>query len=371
MEKCIILTGGGTAGHTTVNIKLKDELSKHFNKIIYIGSENGIEKQLIQSQTNYTYIPITTTKLSRGKIFSNLSIPFKLKKGTCESYEIIKKYKPKVIFSKGGYVGLPVTIAGKKLGIPVICHESDLTMGLANKLAKKHAKIICTNFEITANIDKNKCIYTGMPLILSQLSRDESKQKLHINSNKPLLLVTGGSLGAKILNNFVFNNLESLTKNFNIFHITGKGNLNKKIMPDLKTETFGKTTIYKTNINQSEYFQVEFFNDMPTLFKACDFALSRAGANTCLELLSNNILTIFVPLENKNSRGDQIENANYLKSKNLCSVIYQKNLNIENFNQEINYLKKNSQQIKKNIKKSDITDGTRKIMSIILNNQLP
>ena len=347
MKDCIILTGGGTAGHTTLNIKLQDELKKYFDKIVYIGSKNGIEKELIQKNTSYNYFSIETVKLERGKIFSNLKIPFKLTSAIKEAKKIIKEFNPSVIFSKGGYVGLPVTIAGKKLGIPVICHESDLTMGLANKLAKKYAKIICTNFEKTAKIDKKKCKYTGMPLILSKLSKNEAKEKLNIKTTKPILLVTGGSLGAKVLNEFVFNNIKELCKNFFVIHLTGKNNFNHSL-----------------KINN--YLQFEFFNDMPTLFKASDFALSRAGANTCIELLSNNLLTILVPLSNKGSRGDQVENAKYLKEQNLCSLIYQSNLNMNSFNKEISYLEINSKIIIDNIKNSNIKDGTNAIISTIL-----
>ena len=350
MSNCIILTGGGTAGHTTLNIKLKDELSKHFDKIVYIGSKTGIEKELIKKNTNYTYEEISTVKLVRGKFFSNLAIPFKLAHAVSDAKKIIKKYNPSIIFSKGGYVGLPVTIAGKKLNIPVICHESDLTMGLANKLAKKYAKIICTNFEKTAKCDKKKCIYTGMPLVLSKKSKIQAKQDLNIVTNKPVLLVTGGSLGAKVLNDFIFNNINEISKSFFVIHLTGKNNSNSQI-------------------KNNNYRQIVFCNDMPTLFRASDYAISRAGANSCIELLSNNILTIFVPLE-KASRGDQIENAKELTSKGLCANLNESSLNLSNFYNAIDFLQKNAKIIKNNIKNAKICDGTEKIMKIILDNQL-
>ena len=349
MKDCIVLTGGGTAGHTTLNIKLKDELKKHFKQIIYIGSKNGIEKQLILNSTDYKYYSITTTKLRRKKILSNLSVPFKLSKGIKEAKKILQEYKPSVVFSKGGYVGLPVTIAAHKLSIPVVCHESDLSMGLANKLAKKYASVVCTNFEKTTNYDKKKCKYTGMPLKIAPFSRENAKKMLKIDSSKPVLLVTGGSLGAVALNKFIFENLDEILKDFFVIHLTGKGNLNEKIK-----------RIY--------YIQFEFYNDMPLLLRASDFALSRAGANTCIELLSNKILTIFIPLPSANSRGDQIENANYLKSKNLCSVIYQNDLSIQSFKNEITYLFNNKQKILDSISDAKIENGTDKIMSIILQN---
>ena len=177
MENCIILTGGGTAGHTTLNINLQDELKKHFKKIVYIGSINGIEKELVKNKTSYEYHSITTVKLERKNLMKNLSIPFLLSKGIKESKNIIKQYNPTIIFSKGGYVGLPVAIAGKKLGIPVICHESDLSMGLANKISKKYAKVICTNFEKTSLKNGKKCIYTGMPIKKKQYFKRKCKIK--------------------------------------------------------------------------------------------------------------------------------------------------------------------------------------------------
>lgn len=350
MNNCIILTGGGTAGHVTVNINLQKVLSRHFKQIVYIGSKTGIEKTLIPSQTNYIYEEITTTKLSRSNPLKNISIPFKLAKAISEAKKIIKKYNPSIIFSKGGYVGLPVVIAGKKLGIPVICHESDITMGLANKMAKKYANVICTNFKITADENGKKCTHTGMPLNISSLTKMQAKQKLNIKTDKPILLVTGGSLGAKSINEFIFKNINNLTKDYYIIHIVGKGNLNK-------------------NIKSTNYKQIEFSNDMWTIFRASDYAISRAGANTITELLANNILTIFVPLPKSVSRGDQIENSNYLEKINVSKTIFQENLNLEKVQNTLILLKNNAIFYKNNIKNANFKDGTDNILKIILQNK--
>ena len=351
MEKhknTIVLTGGGTAGHVMVNINLKQELKKHFDEIIYIGSENGIEKNLITKQTDYKYISIPTTKFDRSNIFKNFALPFKLTKSVKISKDYLKKYKPSVIFSKGGYVGLPVVIAANKLGIPSLCHESDISLGLANKIAKRYADKICTSFKKTADENGKKCIHTSMPLKLSSLSKQEAKNRLNINTNKPVLLITGGSLGAKALNEFIFQNINSLNKHFFVLHLVGKNNLNKQLI-----STYG-------------YKQIEFSNDMWTIFKATDFALSRAGANTIIELLANQILTIFVPLPKNVSRGDQIENALYLENKNLSRTIMQNDLTLEKVFNTIKDLKEHSKDIKSSIKKENFIDGTQNIIKEIL-----
>lgn len=349
-DNCIILTGGGTAGHVTLNINLKDELNKHFNKIVYIGSVAGIEKELITKNTNYEYHEISTCKLIRKKIFQNLKIPFVLLKAIKQAKKIIKQENPSIVFSKGGYVGLPVVIAAKKLNIPVVCHESDISMGLANKIAKKYATKICTNFSKTAEAEGSKCIYTGMPLKLSPLSKIQAKEKLKIKTNKPVLLVTGGSLGARAINNFVFENVNILTKNYYIVHLVGKNNLNKKI-------------------KNNDYMQIEFCNDMWTLFKAADYAISRAGANTIIELLSNHILTIFVPLPKTASRGDQIDNANYLERLGVSKTINQEELSLEKLQNLLEFLENNAQTIKNNIKIAKFEDGTKNIIDVILQNK--
>ena len=346
-SNCIILTGGGTAGHVTLNINLESELKKHFSKIVYIGSKTGIEKSLITSKTSYNFYEIPTVKSNRKNMLKNVLIPFKLKQAKNEAIKILKEQKPEIVFSKGGYVGLPVVLAAHKLGIPIVCHESDISMGLANKLAKKYASKICTNFQITAMKNGQKCVHTSMPLKLSNLTKDEAKTKFKIKTQKPVLLVTGGSLGSKALNDFVFKNIKTLQEEYFVVHLTGKGKLNKKIHYD-------------------SYLQIEFCDDMWTLYRATDFAISRAGANTIIELLSNKILTIFVPLPKTVSRGDQIENAKMLTKNSLAETIFQEDLSLEKVQKSLIFLKNNSKIIKNEIKNANFEDGTQKIINIIL-----
>ena len=343
----IILTGGGTAGHVSPNITLLPELKKHFEKIIYIGSKNGIEKKLISEQTDIEYKQISTVKFVRKNIFKNLLLPFKLSRAISEAKQILKKENPCIVFSKGGYVGLPVVIAASKLKIPVICHESDLSLGLANKIAKKYATVICTNFEITAKQNGPKCICTGTPLKQNKMTKQQAKEKMKIETDKPILLITGGSLGAKSINDFIFENIDMLSKKFFVIHLVGKGNLN-------------------TKIKIKDYKQIEFSNDMWTLFALTDYSISRAGANTIYELLSNNIPTIFIPLPKGVSRGDQVENAKYLFSLGVSKTILQENLTREAFLKELDDLQKNANLIKNNIKKHNFSSGTEKIMQQIL-----
>lgn len=345
----IVLTGGGTAGHIFPNINLQNELKKHFNNIVYIGG-NGIEKNLIPRLTNYTFKEIQVVKLNRSKIFQNLTIPFKLSKSISQAKKILKETKPSIIFSKGGYVGLPVTIAAHQLKIPIICHESDLTMGLANKISSKYATKMCTNFEITAKKNSKKFICTGSPLPLSKLTKYDARQKLGINTNKPILLITGGSLGAKAINEIIFKLADKLSKDYYIIHIVGKGNFNN----ELKVK---------------DYKQIEFANDMWTIYKVSDYAISRAGANTILELLANHIPTIFIPLPKGVSRGDQIENAKYIEKIGAAKVIYQNKLTEEKLQNTLKNLKKEAKNIVLAIKKQKIDDGTKKIISQIIANK--
>lgn len=346
-NEIIVLTGGGTAGHVTPNIILKDKLKKYFNEIHYIGSENGIEKDLILSQTPYTYHSITPVKFSRKQLLKNLLIPFKLSKAIHQAKTILRTINPNIIFSKGGYVGLPVVIAGKQLGIPVICHESDISMGLANKLAKRYANKICTSFSLTAKQNGKKSVHTGSPLKLFDMSKSKAKEKLNITSLKPTLLITGGSLGAKSINKFIYENIDDLTKKYYVLHLVGKGNLNK-------------------TVNHNDYKQIEFSSDMPTILKATDYAISRAGANTIYELFANLVPSIFIPLPKTVSRGDQIDNAKYFKSQGLCEMIFQENLNKNILFEKLNLLEKNAKTIKQNMKNAHFVDGSEKIINIIL-----
>ncbi len=302
--RSIVLTGGGTIGHTAPHFAIIPYLN--FDKIYYIGSKTGIEKNYVLSK-GLKYYEIEPCKLKRSLSLDNLKIPFYFSKSISDAKKILKDLNPTVVFSKGGYVGLPVTIAAKKLKIPVIIHESDLSLGLANKIASKFSCKTLTSFEKTALSIKNGN-YVGSPIReeLFLKSRADALKYYNIKGDKPVLLVTGGSSGARAINSLVLSALPKLLKYFNILNIVGKNNLSNK--------------------NIKGYYEVEF-TDMAYAYALADVCLSRAGSNTAFELIALKIPTLFIPLPKTASRGDQIENAKYFKSLSLADYAYQETLN--------------------------------------------
>ncbi len=302
----IVLTGGGTAGHVVPNLALIPYLKNYFNEVYYIGSTNGIENQLVTSIPFYT---IDCVKFVRKSILKNLAIPVKLIKSVNASKKILRDIKPDVVFSKGGYVGLPVVIASKKLGIPAIGHESDITVGLANKISAKYTKEILTSFKPTATILPNGR-YVGPPLKdgLGDYPKTKARLEFNFTENKPVLFVFGGSLGAKALNDAVKSNLLMLLKKYNVLHVTGKNG-------------------YDGKIKAVGYTEIPYLNDMSKGYSVADVVVSRCGSNSAFEIISLKKPVVFVPLPKGVSRGDQELNANYFKSLKLCTVLEEQNLN--------------------------------------------
>lgn len=345
----ILLTGGGTAGHVMPHIAMMNDFRKYYEKIIYIGSKNGIERDIIANQKDILYYPITTTKFVRRKILKNLLIPFKLIKGIKEAKKIIKEENPNVIFSKGGFVSLPVVCAAKSLKIPVIAHESDLNMGLANKLSKPSATVICTTFEKTADNIKKKGIYTGSPMRLD-LNKDKivSKQKLGIITNKPILVITGGSQGSKRINEKIRYDIKPLTKVFYIIHLTGKGNIDENLN------------------NYKDYKQIEFTEDMGTVLSCADIVVSRAGSNTIFELATLKKPMLLIPLPKGNSRGDQVENAKYFNNQGYANFVTEDQLETSPIYKHIIETLKEAQTLTNNLNKANIQPGNKNLLNIIL-----
>ena len=304
--KRIILTGGGTAGHVTPNIALIPKLKELGYDIQYIGSYTGIEKELIEP-FGIPYHGISSGKLRRYFSLQNFTDPFRVIKGLGEAKNLIRDLKPDVIFSKGGFVSVPVVLAGKKCKVPVIIHESDMTPGLANKIAIPSATKICCNFpETLAHLPKEKAVLTGSPIRQELLSGNKiaAMDLCGFSADKPVILVIGGSLGAVAVNNAVRSALPELLESFQIVHLCGKGKID---------ETLSNTKGYK----QFEYIK----NELRDIFALADIVISRAGANAICELLALRKPNILIPLSASASRGDQILNARSFERQRFSIVL--------------------------------------------------
>lgn len=284
--KKIIFTGGGTGGHIMPNLAIMQNLKGKY-QIEYIGGKNGMERDIIANE--YPFFEITTCKLKRSLSASNLLIPFRLFKGYCEAKKILKKQKPNLVFSKGGYVAVPVVFACKALKIPVVCHESDYSIGLANKLTAKKCKVVCTSFLDTANSIKNG-VYTGSPIRDSIFGGEPSKAKkgLFLKPNLPNLLVVGGSLGSQTINSIMLKNAKQITQKFNVIHIAGKGN--------------------NIKCGIANYNILPYVQNIQDYYALCSYVITRGGSNVLFELLALKKPILIIPLE-KGSRGDQVLNA--------------------------------------------------------------
>ncbi|MGI6095202.1 MAG: undecaprenyldiphospho-muramoylpentapeptide beta-N-acetylglucosaminyltransferase [Lachnospiraceae bacterium] len=304
--KHIVLTGGGTAGHVTPNIAMIPRLRELGYTISYIGSYNGIEKKLIE-EMDIPYYGIASGKLRRYFDLKNFTDPFKVLKGFREAQKILRELKPDVVFSKGGFVTVPVVVAASRQKIPTFIHESDMTPGLANKIAIPFATKVCCNFPETAeHLPKEKAILTGTPIRQELLSGDADAARAFtgLTSDKPVLMVIGGSLGAAAINNSIRAILPELLKEFQVIHLCGKGKVDE-------------------SLNGTEgYVQYEYIKqELPDLFALSDILVSRAGANAICEISSLNKPNLLIPLSAKASRGDQILNARSFERQGYSMVL--------------------------------------------------
>lgn len=312
--KKIVLTGGGTAGHVTPNIALIPELIKRNYDIHYIGSETGIEKRLIE-EYDIPYYAISTGKFRRYFDVKNFTDPFRVVKGIREAASLMKELKPDVVFSKGGFVSVPVVLAADRKKIPCVIHESDMTPGLANKICIPHAVKVCTNFpEAAANIPDGKAVVSGTP-IRSELykgNRTEGLKFCGFTDNKPVIMVVGGSLGAAAVNRIVRESLPELLKKYNVIHLCGEGKLDSELD------------------NMKGYAQFEYVKkELSDMMAAADLVISRAGANAICELLALKKPNILIPLPQSQSRGDQVLNAQSFKKQGYSAVLNEETLTPE------------------------------------------
>ena len=342
MSKKIVLTGGGTAGHVTPNLALLPYLKQEGYEVIYIGSQNGIERTLIEAE-GIPYYGISTGKLRRY-----LS---KVLKGISEAKRLLKKLKPDLVFSKGGFVAVPVVLGAKKNHIPVIIHESDITPGLANKIAMPSARVICATFPETLQyVPKGKGVHTGTPIRkeLFEGQREKGLSACGFSGEKPVLLMMGGSLGAVKLNDCLREILPELTKTFDIIHLCGKGNLDEALQ------------------NRTDYKQFEYVSDgLNDLFAAADFVVSRAGSNSISEFLALKKPSLLIPLSARASRGDQILNAASFEKQGFARVLDEDEMTAETMKKEIFALYENKEKYVVAMEKSPAGDGVAAVMTQI------
>lgn len=348
--KRIILTGGGTAGHVTPNIALLPRLKELGYDIQYIGSYTGIEKELIEP-FGIPYHGISSGKLRRYFSVQNFTDPFRVLKGFREAHKLIRQLKPDVIFSKGGFVSVPVVLAGKRCKVPVIIHESDMTPGLANKIAIPSAAKVCCNFpETLKSLPEGKAVLTGSPIRQELLSGNKiaAMDMCHFTSDKPVILVIGGSLGAVAVNNAVREALPELLKDFQIIHLCGKGKMDESLK------------------DVEGYCQFEYIkNELRNLFALADIVISRAGANAICELLALHKPNLLIPLSANASRGDQILNARSFERQGFSLVLEEEQLTKETLLAAVKNLYENRTTFINSMKNSSQQDSIGTIIKLI------
>lgn len=312
--KKIVMTGGGTAGHVTPNIALFDSLQKDGYEIHYIGSYEGIEKGLIENK-KIPYYGISSGKFRRYRSWKNLTDPFRVLHGFFQARRLLGRIRPNVVFSKGGFVSVPVVMAAKTRHIPVIIHESDLTPGLANKLAMPSATKVCCNFpETLPYLPKEKAVLTGSPIRQDLLhgNKQAAKDFCGFTGDLPILMVMGGSIGSVYINNAIRGCIDTLLTKYQIIHLCGKGNIDESLK------------------DKKGYAQFEYISEnLPDLFAAADLVVARAGANSICELLALHKPNILIPLSRNASRGDQILNANSFAKQGFSAVLEEEEVTSE------------------------------------------
>lgn len=354
--KKIILTGGGTAGHVTPNIALIPELKKLGYEIHYIGSYNGIEKGLIEAIDGVKYYGIDSGKLRRYHDWKNFTDPFRVHHGLYEARQIIKKVKPEVVFSKGGFVAVPVVIAANAAKIPVIIHESDMTPGLANKLCFRAANKICCNFPETMKyLPEDKRVLTGCPIRAELLCGDADigLQKAKIAEERkslPTIMVIGGSLGSQNVNALVRKCLPTLLKKYNILHLTGRGNVDEQLVGTPGYKQFAYVT-----------------DELKDYFALASLVISRAGANAICEILALHKPNILIPLGTAGSRGDQILNAKSFEKQGFSKVLLEDDITEKKLCHAIEEVMAEREDWAARMEASQLDTGVENIIELIMN----
>jgi UDP-N-acetylglucosamine--N-acetylmuramyl-(pentapeptide) pyrophosphoryl-undecaprenol N-acetylglucosamine transferase len=346
----ILFTGGGSAGHVTPNIGLIERCQQEGWKVYYVGSWQGIERTIVQ-QSGVPFYSIASGKLRRYFSWQNFTDPFRILLGIIQSLLICRRLKPRVIFSKGGFVSVPVVIAGWINRIPVISHESDITPGLANRLCAPFSTRVCVAFPQTLKyLDKTKVVYTGTPVrqaILRGQAR-EGRRLLDLNNQLPVILIFGGSLGAAKINAVVRDSIAELTADFQVIHVCGSGNIDE-------------TLLDRDGYHQSEYFDKEFGH----VLACADLVISRAGANSIYELLVARKPHILIPLSARASRGDQIINAGVFAKLGYSRVIDEDALDSQTLVAAVRSTLQEREAITQKLTEYEIPNAVEKIYAII------
>ncbi|MBU9720124.1 MULTISPECIES: undecaprenyldiphospho-muramoylpentapeptide beta-N-acetylglucosaminyltransferase [Bacillaceae] len=347
-RKGIVFTGGGSAGHVTPNIALMNELDEW--KIYYIGSKSGIEKELIE-KISIPYYGISSGKLRRYIDINNVWDMFRVIKGCFEARRILKEIKPSLVFSKGGFVSVPVILAAKSLNIPIYMHESDMTPGLANKISQRFSSKIYTSFEETTNFfPKHKTKVIGSPIRgeIFNGSPDFGREFLKYDSNTPILTIMGGSLGAKKINEVVRQSLNVLTMDYQVVHLCGRNNIDDKLS------------------NHPRYRQYEYVHDeLPDILAATDIVITRGGSNSIFEFLALKIPMIIIPLGLNQSRGDQILNAKAFEEKGYSLTLEEDKLNRHSLMEYVNTIYKNKYEFIQRMKESQKGEALQTLVAEI------
>lgn len=353
--KKIVLTGGGTAGHVTPNLALIPHLKDLHYDIHYIGSHTGIERKLVED-FNIPYYPISTGKFRRYFDLKNFTDPFRVLKGYQEARQILYEINPDIIFSKGGFVSVPIVRAASSLKIPCIIHESDMTPGLANRLCIPVAKKVCCNFQETLeHLPKNKAVLTSTPIRPELLTGNKiaALDFCQFTANKPVIMVIGGSLGSANVNKIVRSSLPELLKTFQVVHLCGKDKVDS------------------TLLNVEGYIQFEYIKtELKDILALADLVISRAGANTICELLALRKPNILIPLPSRNSRGDQIQNAKSFEKQGYSKVLYEDNLTSQQLVETVKSLYSNRTDVITTMNSNCVADSINLIVTLIENEVL-
>ncbi len=347
--KRIVLTGGGTAGHVTPHLALIPKLIEQGYELHYIGTAQGIERQLMADQP-LTYHVIKSGKLRRYFDWQNFTDPFRVLAGAIEAKRIIKALKPAVCFSKGGFVGVPVVYGAWRNRVPVLCHESDLTPGLANRISAKMAKKVACTFPECAKALAPKGMLTGTPLRPQLFAGDRQRglQMAGFTGDKPVLLMMGGSQGAQSVNAGLREVLDDILPKMDVFHLCGKGNIDETLKGKLG------------------YYQVEFLSDtLPDALACADLVLSRAGANALCEFQALKKPMLLIPLPRSASRGDQILNAQSYAARGLAKLLPQEDMNQGSLTAALLDLLAQAPQLREALEKAPAADGTQRVLELI------